>query len=211
MKKMRNLLVVGAGGHGHVVAETAQAVGSWEKIAFVDDRCAMLAGKLHWPVLSDVRSALSLQDDYADLVVAVGDAETRLALMQQFDRGGFHMISLTHPSAWVSPTVQMGKGVVITAQAAVNGFSTLGDGVIVNTGATVDHHCQLEQGVHVCPGSHLAGEVVVKRGAWIGIGASVVQGALIGAGATVGAGAAVIGDVEDGKTVVGVPAHVMER
>ena len=33
-KKMRNLLILGAGGHGHVVAETARAMQDSEGIRF---------------------------------------------------------------------------------------------------------------------------------------------------------------------------------
>jgi hypothetical protein len=35
---MNDLLIIGAGGHGRVVVETAELQGIWESIVFLDDR-----------------------------------------------------------------------------------------------------------------------------------------------------------------------------
>jgi acetyltransferase-like isoleucine patch superfamily enzyme len=51
----------------------------------------------------------------------------------------------------------------------------------------------------------------VRRGASIGSGATILCGVTIGEGAMVGAGAVVTRDVQDGETVVGVPARVVLR
>ena len=46
---MSHLLILGAGGHAKVVAETAFAVGCFSSIAFLDDRSS--SSLLDWPVL----------------------------------------------------------------------------------------------------------------------------------------------------------------
>jgi len=51
----------------------------------------------------------------------------------------------------------------------------------------------------------------VRRGASIGSGVTIMCGVTIGEGAMVGAGAVVTRDVQDGETVVGVPARVVLR
>ncbi|MDQ6960748.1 MAG: acetyltransferase [Mariprofundaceae bacterium] len=204
-----SLLIVGAGGHGKVVAETAEAMGVWEKIAFLDDRCEELDGTLRWSVLGAVGDAKTLQPEYADAVVAVGDADMRLKLIKQLAVESFHLPVLIHPAAWVSPSVRLGEGSVVFAQAAVNADTHIGLGIIVNTGATVDHDCVIGDGVHICPGAHLGGGVSVGRASWIGIGASVIQQIRIGANVTVGAGAVVVADVSDDVTAAGVPARIL--
>jgi len=208
---MRRLLIAGAGGHGKVVAETAEAMGTWDTIAFLDDRHAELNGTLRWQVLGGMSGAASLRKEYADIVVAVGHADTRLALLDRFSAEGFNITSVIHPSAWVSPSAQMGEGSAVFASAAINADASIGRGVIINTGATVDHDCHLGDGVHICPGAHLAGDVRLGHGTWIGIGASLVQGVQIGAHAMIGAGAAVIGNIDAHATAVGVPARVVRR
>ncbi len=207
---MSNLLIVGAGGHGKVVAETAQAMGAWERIAFLDDRHGELDGTLRWPVAGSFDDAEALRSEYEDAVVAVGDAHLRLTLLKQLSHEKFRLPSLIHPAAWVSPSARLGEGCVVFAQAAANADAHIGRGVIINTGATVDHDCVIGDGVHICPGAHLAGEVHIGEASWVGIGASVIQQVRIGSGVTVGAGAAVIHEIGDGATVAGVPATLLK-
>ena len=203
---MRGLLIIGAGGHGKVVADTAQALG-WSDIAFLDDRAADMPPPLGLPVVGTLRDLNARAGDYLHAVVAIGDAQLRLHWSEASRHAGFEVVTLIHPSAAVSRSARLDAGCVVFAQAAVNADARIGMACIVNTGATVDHDCVLGEGVHVCPGVHLAGDVRVGARAWIGIGAVVRQGITIGAAATVGAGAVVIADVAGSSTVMGVPAQ----
>ena len=204
---MNQLLILGAGGHGKVMAEVAEAIGKWKNIAFLDDRHATLNGTLRWPVIDGVRHAGRFVPEYSQAAVAVGDSEMRLGWIKLLTSNGFGIPSLVHPTAWVSPSAKLGVGSVVMANATVQADARVGQGCIVNTGASVDHDCRLGDGVHVCPGARLGGDVKVGHESWLGIGCSVIQGIQIGGRATVGAGAAVIADVADGMTVVGVPAR----
>ena len=211
---MTALLILGCGGHAKVVAETALAGGRFISIAFVDDRCSMpgdLPPVLGWPVLRPLAHALepSLRNQFAAAVVAIGHAATRLHWQQQLSAAGYELPVLIHPSAWVSPSAQIGPGSVLFAQVVVQAQARIGAGAILNTSCSVDHDVQLADGVHVCPGARLAGEVQVGERSWIGIGASLIQQIRIGCDVTIGAGAAVISDLPDGVTAVGVPARVL--
>ena len=211
---MSGLLILGAGGHGKVVAETALASGVVSSVSFLDDRCTSLNAwlpVLGWPVIGPL--VLSLQAETAAqfdaAVVAIGHAATRLHWIQQLQNAGYHLPVLVHPTAWVSPSAQLGPASVVSAHAAVQAEASIGTGAILNTGCSVDHDAQLADGVHICPGARLAGEVNVGARSWIGIGASVIQQVRIGSDVTVGAGAAVVRDVPNKVTVVGVPARVV--
>lgn len=203
---MNYLLVLGAGGHGKVVAETALASGQWNKIAFLDDRFPDMRQVCGWPVVGRIDDGKNLLREYTQAVVAMGDAYKRLDFLRALGEAGFELPAVVHPTAWVSPSSQLGAGCVVFAQAAVNADTAIDEGVIINTGATVDHDCRLGEGVHVCPGAHIAGGVVIGARSWIGIGACVIQGLRVGADVTVAAGAAVVTDIVDGLTVGGVPA-----
>jgi sugar O-acyltransferase (sialic acid O-acetyltransferase NeuD family) len=208
---MTGLLVVGAGGHGGVVADLAHAAGGWSEIAFLDDapRAALVQGL--WPVLGPTALAATLAGRFGAAAVAIGVADARLAFLDRLAAAGYSLPVLRHPFSAVGIAVSLGEGTVVLAGAVVNAGARLGRGCIVNTGATVDHDCILGDGVHVCPGAHLAGQVTVGRGAWLGIGCCVREGVRIGAGVTVGAGAAVVSDLPDGLTAVGVPARGIPR
>ncbi|MCB1801865.1 MAG: acetyltransferase [Gammaproteobacteria bacterium] len=201
----KGLLIVGAGGHGKVVADAAILLGRWQRIAFAD-RSPASARLLGLEVIVADEPTTALRDQFDDAVVAIGDPNRRLDLLDRLTEMAFALPVIAHPSAIVSAHAEIGPGSVIFANGVINPGAVLGRGCIVNTAASVDHDCLLADGVHIAPGAHVAGGVRIGRGSWIGVGASVREYVSIGAGVTVGAGAAVIGNIGDNLTVAGVPA-----
>lgn len=204
---MNSLLIAGAGGHGKVIAEVAQAMDNWNRIAFLDDQYSELDGHYPWPVIDNLKKAVNHLSVYQDIIIAIGDAQLRLRLLDKYLSEGFNVPVLIHPDAWVSPSAEIGDGSVVFPLAAINASVKIGNGCIINTSATVDHDCIINDGVHICPGVHLGGEVTIGHSSWIGIGSNIIQQIHIGEQVTVGAGAAVISDIANGLTVAGVPAN----
>lgn len=206
---MSLLVVVGAGGHGAVVAESAAESGTWSKIRFLDDvvRDAPLSGI---PVIGPVSDLPKHVGPGVQVVVAVGGNRRRLELLQSAIEHGAEIATVVHPRAWISRSAEIAEGSVVFAGVVVNARTKVASGCILNTGATLDHDCSIGVGAHISPGANLAGGVSVGDRSWVGIGASVKEGIRIGNDVIVGAGAAVTSDVADGKTVVGVPAKELE-
>lgn len=201
-------MILAAGGHARVVAETALASGYAASIAFLDDR--PLTSVLGWPVIGPLSLAYepSIKDRFSSAFVGIGDAALRLRWIDRLKLIGYTLPVLVHPTSWVSPSAQLGPCTAVFAQSAVQAQADIGCGVIINTGCSVDHQVLLGDGVHVCPGARLAGDVQVGSCTWIGIGSCVKQSITIGSDVTVGAGAAVVCNVPNKVTVVGVPARV---
>ncbi|WP_301911709.1 NeuD/PglB/VioB family sugar acetyltransferase [Neisseria viridiae] len=201
----RKLAVIGAGGHGKVVAELAAALGTYGEIVFLDDRAQ---GSVNgFPVIgTTLLLENSLSPEQFDIAVAVGSNRIRRQIAEKAAALGFALPVLIHPDATVSPSSTVGQGSVVMAKAVVQAGSVLKDGVIVNTAATVDHDCLLDAFVHISPGAHLSGNTHIGEESWIGTGACSRQQIRIGSRATIGAGAVVVRDVSDGMTVAGNPA-----
>lgn len=201
----RKLAVIGAGGHGKVVAELAAALGTYGEIVFLDDRAQ---GSVNgFPVIgTTLLLENSLSPEQYDVAVAVGNNRIRRQIAEKAATLGFSLPVLIHPGAYVSPSATVGQGNVVMAKAVVQAGSVLKDGVIVNTAATVDHDCLLDAFVHISPGAHLSGNTHIGEESWIGTGACSRQQIRIGSRATIGAGAVVVRDVSDGMTVAGNPA-----
>jgi sugar O-acyltransferase (sialic acid O-acetyltransferase NeuD family) len=206
---MGGLLIVGAGGHGKVVAEIAHNMGSWGDIAFLDDHYPESSMVGNWRILGKSKGANPFREEYPEAVAAIGTNSIRLEVLKRMAQGGFRFPVLMHPDASVSRFASIGAGTVICTQAAVVIDSRIGLGVIVNTGASIGHDCTLEDGVHVAPGVRLAGGVSVGECSWIGIGAIVKEFVRIGRGVIVGAGSTIIRDIPDGVTVVGSPGRII--
>ena len=207
MNKKR-LAILGASGHGKVVADAALK-GEWDEIIFFDDAWPELTEVGPWQVIGNSRHLLERSLNFDGAVIAIGNNMIRLEKQHEVEQVGMQLVTIIHPSAIVSSYSKIGIGSVVFAGAVINAFATIGCGCIINTGSTIDHDCVLADGVHISPGAHLAGMVTVGKAAWIGIAASVNQCIHIGDHVMVGAGAAVINDIESDVTVVGVPARKM--
>jgi sugar O-acyltransferase (sialic acid O-acetyltransferase NeuD family) len=207
----RHLLVLGAGGHGRVVADAAQASGQWAVVAFLDDRFPNLTSAGPWPVLGSFANLANYGTEQWDVALGIGDNSGRAAHLERILADGYACPAVCHPAAVISAHAIIGPASVVFATAVVNYNAVVGRGCIVNSGAVIEHDCVLGDAAHVSPRAALAGGVTVGAASWIGIGASVVQGVRIGSGVRVGAGAAVLKDLPDGVTAVGVPARVVTK
>jgi sugar O-acyltransferase (sialic acid O-acetyltransferase NeuD family) len=208
------LWIVGAGGHGAVVAEAARAAG-WDSVAHFDDRWPAVTESRGWPVrgnLAELTARLTQFGPQSDgLVVAIGDNARRLELSLALAQAGAPLVTVVHPFSAVSPTAELGAGTVVLAGAVLNAGTRVGTACIVNTRASIDHDCTIGDGVHICPGVTLAGHVSVQDLAWMGIGSCAIQGVKVGRAALVAAGATVVDDVAPGARVAGCPAKEMKR
>jgi sugar O-acyltransferase (sialic acid O-acetyltransferase NeuD family) len=201
---MKDLAILGASGHGKVVAEVAELNG-W-CVTFFDDAFPDITQVAHWKVVGRSERLIANLHQFDGCMVAVGDNRIRLQKQSYLQSHGLECIVLIHPTATVSSYARLGKGTVVMSSAVINPFARVGECAIINTGATIDHDCILAESVHVSPGASLAGGVSVGALSWIGIGASVIQGVTIGPRAIVGAGAVVVTDIGADSKVVGVPA-----
>lgn len=208
---MKRLSILGAGGHGKVVADTAEVCGKWDEIIFYDDARPQKKECGPWRIAGSVQSFLKTSPADGDVVVAIGNNAVRANTASIVRDAGFALTSIIHPAAVVSKYANIGAGTVIFAGAIVNVEANIGLACIINTGATVDHECRLGQAVHISPGAHLSGTVNIGDTSWIGIGACVRQGIAIGSNVTVGAGAVVVSPLPDNVTAVGNPAKIINK
>ncbi len=198
------LTIIGASGHGRVVADIAVLCG-YEEVEFLDDDPSINnCGR--WPVVGGSSLAQSVEND---LFIAIGNAKIRKKMMEGSSDKKFP--ALIHPKAVVSPEAAVGSGTVVMAGAVVNPGARVGKGCIINTCASVDHDCMIEDFVHVSVGAHIAGAVRIGERTWIGAGATVSNSIAISQDCVIGAGAVVINDIEIKGVYIGMPARIMDK
>lgn len=203
---MKRLAILGASGHGKVVADAAQLSG-WDEVVFFDDAWPECSSNSSWPVLGKTNDLLACLDQLEGVVVAIGDNTIRLKKLSMLLEHGAVLSSIVHPQAVVSRYAIIGVGSVVFAGVVINADVRIGMGAILNTGCSVDHDCSLADAVHISPGARLAGGINVEQCAWIGMGAVVKQLLTVGAYSIVGAGAVVVNNVPENTVVKGVPAQ----
>ncbi|MCW5589285.1 MAG: acetyltransferase [Legionellales bacterium] len=207
---MNELLIIGAGGHGKVVADTANATQKWDRIAFLDDRYPAIKQLLQFPILDKFEQLEKVIQKYSSIIVAIGDNQRRLSLTNTLRNKGLSIATLIHPSAIIGSEVVIEEGSVIFANSVINASTHIGLACIINSAATVEHDCKLGAGVHISPKACLAGTVTVGDLSWVGMGANIIQNVTIGQSVIIGAGSVVINNIDDYSKVVGNPARLIE-
>ena len=200
---MKKLAIIGASGHGKVVADIARRNG-YKEIVFLDDDDSVCkcGGYL---VIGKSSEAGTID---ADVIIGIGNAGVRKQIQESIPDE--KLVTLIHPDAVVAEDVVIGKGTVVMAGAVINPGVRIGKGCIINTCSSVDHDCIVDDFVHVAVGSHLCGTVNVGAGTWIGAGVTVNNNVFICPDCMIGAGAVIVNDIWECGTYVGVPARRMD-
>ncbi|MCC8138445.1 MAG: PglB [Clostridiales bacterium] len=141
-----NLLILGAGGHGRVALEVAEATGQYDNIAFLDDNKdrSNIIGKL------SNYDKFTGQFDYA--FVAIGKPEVRKKY-QELLTHKYKIATLIDPSAHISPSSSVGIGTLVMIGAVIQANCRIGAGCIISAGAIVDHDSVLNDYCHINAGA----------------------------------------------------------
>ena len=200
---MNRLIIIGASGHGKVVADIAKKNG-YTDIVFLDDN-ENLTSCAGYPVIGTDEKLNELE---GDVFVAIGKPRIRQQKMERFSTRHFPV--LIHPSAVIADDAEIGVGSVIMPGVVINPGTTIGVGCILNTCCSIDHDNTLGDFVHISVGSHLSGTVRVGTATWIGAGATVTNNIDICEDCIIGAGAVVIKNITQEGVYVGVPAKIIQ-
>ena len=207
---MKNIVVVGGGGHARVVISLIKKLAGYKLIGFTDPE--QNADLLAVPYLGDDGALEAVLREHAPCSAALGIGNTsisdrRVKKAAQLVEMGFDLPALISPAAVVNEDVSIGDGTVVFDAAVVVTGARIGTACILNTGCCVDHDCRVGDGVHLAPGSVLSGGVEVGRLAMIGAGAVVIHSRKVSECCLVGAGAAVTTDLTEAGVYVGTPAR----
>jgi acetyltransferase EpsM len=186
-------IIYGAGGHGKVIAETlslmnCQDVFFWDK----NDSASQMDQKVYPP----------FQGPAGKVILGMGNLSVRKEILaEKGELIDFFESFLCHPTAFVSPSAQIGKATWIGPQAIVHTFTKIGDHSIINSGSIVDHDVHLGNNVHIAPGATLCGHVSIGDHSFVGANAVVIPGIKIGSNVFIKAGSLVKEDVLDGAVI----------
>jgi sugar O-acyltransferase (sialic acid O-acetyltransferase NeuD family) len=199
----KELAIVGASGHGKVIADIAELLGF--TVNFYDDAYPSKTQIEHWPIHGTCANLVALNNPIS-VVVAIGNNKIRHQKVTLLQQNNFDLITLIHPTAIISQYAVIAEGAVVFAGAIINAFAKVGVGCIINTAAVIEHDCIIDDFAHICPNVALAGGVTVGNKSWVGIGSQVKQLITIGDNCLIGAGSTVVKNIPDNVTAYGSPA-----
>lgn len=207
--KNNKLVIIGASGHGKVIADIATKMNLWDELFFLDDNEG-IQNSFGIEVIGKVTDAGKYINDH-DFFIALGSNASREKLQNQMIEAGAFITTLIHPHAIIGEYVEIGKGTAVMAGTVINCCTQIGQGCIINTGSTIDHDNVIGDYVHISPGVNTAGTVSIGKRSWLGIGTKIINNITITEECIFGAGAVVIEDITKPGTYVGVPARRINK
>ena len=199
----KKVIIIGAGGHAKVVADTVRKSGD-VVLGFLDDDEAKVRKDFFG---AKVLGTISQYSDFVSdalFIIAVGSNAARQRISENMSCVWYTAV---HPSASIGEGAVLSAGTFVAAGAVINADAKSGSHTIINTGVVVEHDCRVGDFVHISPNATVCGACSVGELSWLGAGCTIINGLSICKETVVGAGATVIRDIEACGTYVGVPAR----
>ena len=203
---MKNLILVGGGGHCKSVIDVAESAGY--TILGILDRPEE-AGKnvLGYEVIG-TDAEMAKFADQAEFVVTVGQIKSpnlRIKLHRMLADAGCRLATIIASTAHVSKYASVGEGTVILHQAVVNADAKIGKGCIINTFANIEHDVIVGDYCHISTGAMINGGTRVGDGTFVGSQSVINQCVTVCERTVVASGSVVNKDIDECGMYAGNP------
>ena len=205
--KDNKLTLVGYGGHAHVVAETADILGTPPKYYVNKEKVIFNPFDLRY--LGDEWSDEFNRWEECSFILGIGENVARMKVAHFIRNKGSDIKSIEHPNSSISKKSELEDGVFVSRNVSVNTYAHIGSYSILNTGCTIEHDCIIGESCHVAPGATLCGNVSIGKCSFIGANSVIKEGLNVGENVIIGAGAVVLKNIPNGAKVVGNPGRII--
>jgi sugar O-acyltransferase (sialic acid O-acetyltransferase NeuD family) len=193
-----NLVIIGSGGLAREVYDLA-------KVCYANNEKFKIKGFLtkentnieHLNYLDTFTDSENYEIQKNDVFFcAIGNVKRRKLVVERILKRGGKFINLIHPTANISPSVNLGVGVaiksycVISSDSIIGDFSYLQSSVIIGHDVTIGKYCQINSF------SFFAGNVTINNCVTINAGAKLIQNIKVDDYAKVGMGSVVLNNVK---------------
>lgn len=210
----RRLAIIGAGGHGQLIAQHATTHGAYELAGFFDDTLDPGSEAGFGRVLGPTTAICDEFDrgKFDELLVGVGYSrfDFRKEIFRSH-RGRIPFGRFVHPSASVDRSTTIGEGTVILAGCVLDCEVELGENVFLHPGCVIAHDCQIGAHCFFAPAVKIAGLVKVGECSFLGVGTTISNRLELCPGTLTGAGAVVVDHTSEPGWYFGVPARFRKQ
>lgn len=203
----KRIFIIGAGTYGEAMCELSQILG-YSVVGFYDDNEKLMNTKVMGiPVVGTISSLVNHDVSDLNFVVAIGNNNLRMRIMDELNMRGANTPTLIHPRALISPSAVIGKGVYIQANAYIWTKTQIGDYCIVSPGVVIAHHTIVGKACLISTLSGIGASIVIEDNVFIGMNVTIMTGVHKVAGnSIIGAKSLILKDTHPDGVYAGVPA-----
>ena len=209
---MKDLILIGGGGHCKSVIEAAESAGY--NILGVLDMPEDVGKDILSTKVIGTDDDIPAYVDKAEFVITVGfikNPATRIKLYNRVKDVGGKLATIIASTAYVSKYATIGEGTVVLHQAFVNAGAKVGNNVILNTFTNIEHDAVIGDQCHISTGTMVNGDCNVGNNVFIGSQSVLANGITVGDDIIVGAGSLVRKTIKEKGIYSGNPAILKIR
>ncbi|WP_286677232.1 MULTISPECIES: NeuD/PglB/VioB family sugar acetyltransferase [Aminobacterium] len=206
--QVKEIYIVGAGTYGEAMCELAEILGYTIKGFYDEDESKLNTFKMGVKVVGKFSNLNTKEIKGKKFVVAIGNNTIRHHIMSKVNQFGGTTPTLIHPSATVSPSAEIGKGVYIQANAYIWTKVKIDDYCIISPNVVIAHHTCVGKACLISTLTGVGASIKIEDNVFIGMGSTIVTGVnVIGKNSIIGAGTVVLKDTDKNSVYVGIPAQ----
>lgn len=198
----KKVMIIGASGHGKVIADIIHQSGD-QVMGFLDDDPTKK--EIHQiPVLGKIKDIQKYKDDFY-FIIGIGDNQIRKKIAE--NNPALNYYTAIHPTAVIGEGVHIGNGTAVMAGVVINVDTDIGEHCIINTSAVVEHDVTIQSLTHISPNTTICGSVKIGKSCHVGAGSTVINNIYIYDDVILGAGSTTINNLIQPRIYIGIPSR----
>ena len=187
---MKNIILIGAGGHAKSCIEIISFLKNY-KISYILDQKLGDSFCGYKKILYNKKNLIHVLKKTKHAFISFGqikDQKSREKVFIELKDLGYKFPTLKAKSAYISKKTEILNGTIIMNKCIINTNSTIGYNNIINTGSIIEHEVSIGNHNHIAPGAIINGGVKIGNNCFIGSGSIIKQGIKIKSNSFIQAG-----------------------
>ena len=162
---MRNIIIIGNGGHAKSCCDVIELEKKFKIIGFISSDKNLEIKSNKYLYLGTDKNLINIRKRCDSAFVAIGHIKNnsiRKKIFRKLYELKFKTPKIVSPRSYVSKSSKILEGTIIMHGAIVNAGATIQKNCIINSNALIEHDCSIGENCHISTG------VVVNGHTWIG-------------------------------------------
>ncbi len=168
---MKNIILIGAGGHAASCLDVIQQEKKFKVIGFLDNKKKIGSSFMGIKIIGRDKDLLKLKKltKYAFITVGqIGISHVRKKIYLKLIELGFNIPKIISPYSYVSKNATVGKGSIIHHGAIINSLANIGNNCIINSKSLIEHGVSVGDHTHVSTGCIINGDTIIEPECFLG-------------------------------------------
>ena len=193
---MKELIIIGAGGHARSLIDIVLSTKKWRIAGIVGTENELKQSIMGFEIKWTDEDLIRLKKDVNYALYAVGELglnKNRIAKIKELKNIGYKIPTIISPNAYVSKFSKILEGTTVGHFSFINANSNIGKYCIINSQSVIEHDVNLGDYCHISTSVTINGGVDIGYGSFIGSKVMIREGLILPKGTIVSAGKRIMG------------------